>query len=115
MKRYEHLDKAMCHELEKLNKKYDAGAAEMTEQDVERADKLYHALKCAETYYAMIEAEDEEESVDGEGKVRGHSYARYRSPVTGRYISREAWPQHHPDGWSGHYPMEYVDPYWTRR
>ena len=39
----------------------------------------------------------------------GMSYARGRDMRTGRYISRD-------DGYSGHYPMEYIDPmYWDRR
>ena len=127
MDRYEHLDKAMCKELEKLDKKYTADV-EMTEQELERADMLYHALKSAETYYAMKEADemDEEESeggYSGEGRSMrrtgrsyrrgsyndGMSYARGRDMRTGRYISRD-------DGYSGHYPMEYIDPlYWDRR
>ena len=53
--RYENLEKAMCKELEKLDKKYTADV-EMTEQDAERADKLYHALKSAATYPAMKDA-----------------------------------------------------------
>ena len=109
MKRYEHLDKAMCRELEKLDKKY-AADVEMTPQDLDRADSLYHAMKSAETYYAMVDAEGDED--DGDGRSyrggRGYSYARTRSPRTGRYLSRE-------DGWSGRYPMEYIDPYWDRR
>lgn len=128
MDRYEHLDKAMCKELEKLDKKYTADV-EMTEQELERADMLYHALKSAETYYAMKEADemDEEESeggYSGEGRSMrrtgrsyrrgsyndGMSYARGRDMRTGRYISRD-------DGYSGHWnPMEYIDPmYWDRR
>ena len=62
--RYEHLEKAMCKELEKLDKKYTADV-EMSEQDAERARKLYHALKSAETYHAMKDAEEWDEE-DGE-------------------------------------------------
>ena len=107
--RYEHLEKAMCKELEKLDKKYTADM-EMTEQDAEHARKLYHALKCAETYYAMKDAEDEDEG-EYSGYYRrggGRSYRRGRDMRTGRYISRD-------DGYSGHYPMEYIDPMWDRR
>lgn len=111
MEHYEHLEKALCKELEKLDKKYTADA-EMTEQDADRADKLYHALKSAATYHAMKDAE-EEEGEDGYSGMyrRGRSYARYRSPRTGRYISR-GMDEH---GYSGGYPMEYIDPYWDRR
>lgn len=114
MERYEHLDKAMCKELEKLDKKYTA-EVEMSEQDAERARTLYHALKSAETYYAMKEAEEMDEG-DYSGEARpyrpsrgGNSYARGRDMRTGRFVSRDM-------GYSGHYPMEYIDPmYWERR
>lgn len=110
--RYHNLEKAMCKELEKLDKKYTA-EAELSEQDVERADKLYHALKSAATYHAMKDAEEEEEQdareYGGSGRSYrgGMSYTR-RDPRTGRYVSRDM-------GYSGHYPMEYIDPYWDRR
>lgn len=108
-KRYEHLEEAMCKELEKLDKKY-ATAGEMSEADAERADTLYHALKCAATYHAMKDAEEDEESeYSEEGRpYGGRSYARSRNPRTGRYMSNRI-------GYSGHYPMDYIDPYWDRR
>lgn len=119
MKRHEDLDKAMCHELEKLNKKY-ADGAEMSQQDVERADTLYHALKCAETYYAMMSHDEDDDDEEGHSYRggRGYSYARYRSPRTGRFISRDdGWSGRYPGeyGYSGRYPMEYIDPMWDRR
>lgn len=117
MERYENLEKAMCRELEKLNKKYGGDVNEMSPADLENADKIYHALKSAATYHAMKDAEEEDwEGHSGEGRPTrmggrsyrdGMSYARYRSPRTGRYISRG-------DGYSGYYPMEYIDPYWDR-
>lgn len=118
--RYEHLEKALCKELEKLDKKYTADV-EMTEQDADRANKLYHALKSAETYHAMKEAEDEEFEGYSENNGRGGrsyraayrgdgSYAPRRSPTTGRFVSRNMG-----DGYSGGYPMDYIDPYWDRR
>lgn len=116
MKRYEKLDEAMCRELEKLDRKYGGGNAEMTPQDVELADKLYHALKCGETFYAMKEAgewdEDEGEG-SGEGRsYRGRSYARRGRDAMGRYTSRDMG---RPEGsgyygYSGHYP-EWMPPY----
>lgn len=109
---YEHLEKAMCKELEKLDKKYTADM-EMTQQDAERADTLYHALKSAATYHAMKDAEDWDEE-EGYSKGRSYtgrmSYARGRDMRTGRYISRDMEP-----GYSGRYPMEYIDPMWDRR
>lgn len=125
--RYEHLEKALCKELEKLDKKYGGDVSDMTDADLEHADKIYHALKSAETYHAMKDAtEMGDQEMRGEysgtsyrmarmARNRsyddGGSYARYRSPRTGRYVSRDGMD----GGYSGNYPMEYIDPYWDRR
>lgn len=126
---YKNLEKSLCKELEKLDKKYTADV-EMSEQDAHKADMLYHALKSAATYHAMKDAEEydemegeDEEGYSGESRMRrggrsyrrsyggGYdSYARGRDMRTGRYISRDMEP-----GYSGRYPMEYIDPYWDRR
>ena len=118
MERYEHLEKALCKELEKLDKKYTSDT-EMTEQDADRADKLYHALKSAATYHAMVESEEDEGGYSGEGRSyrRGRSYGSYgsyargRDMRTGRYVSRDGGM----DGYSGRYPMEMIDPFYDRR
>lgn len=103
-KRFETLDKAMCRELETLDNKYAAGV-ELTDKDLERADKIMHYLKSAETYYAMVESKEYERG--------GMSEAGYRNPHTGRYMSRDYYPE---DGYSGHFrPREYLDPYYDRR
>ena len=117
MDRYEHLEKAMCKELEKLDKKYANDVPEMSVQDVERADVLYHALKSAETYYAMKDAEDwDEDGKEGSGRRgndgrmysgRDRSYRRGRDDM-GRYTSRDMY-----DGYSGHYP-EWMPPMYPR-
>ena len=105
-KRYEHLEKALCNELEKLDKKYSADI-EMSEADAERADMLYHALKSAETYYAMVDAGDE----DGESsRSHGSPYARTRESRTGRYMPREMEPDWYEDERSGR-----PSSYWGRR
>ena len=101
-KKYENLHKAMCAELEKLDAKYAGNVAEMSVQDAEKADLLYHALKSAATYYAMKDAEEWGDEMSG----RGQSYARGRDRM-GRYMSREM------DGYSGHYP-EWNPPYYGR-
>lgn len=102
---YKNLEEAMCNELEKLDKKYGGEATEMSVQDAEKADLLYHALKSAATYHAM-----QESSYDmGSGRSyrgRGESYARGRDAM-GRYTSREM------DGYSGHYP-EWMPPMYPR-
>lgn len=102
-KRYDNLEDALCKELEMLDKKYGSDSAEMTVQDVEKADKLYHALKSAETYHAMVDADmDEEDEESGRGYRNGRSYARRyarRRGSMGRFTSRDM------GGYSGRYPM----------
>lgn len=92
MKRYENLEEAMCRELDKLNSKYATEPGEMSVQDAEKADLLYHALKSAATYHAMKDAEDTERSYGRDER----SYRRGRDSM-GRYTSRDM-------DYSGHYP-----------
>ncbi len=102
MKRHENLEEALCRELERLDKKYASEGGEMSVQDVEKADKLYHALKCAATWHAMKDAEGWEEK-----DASGRSYRRGRDAM-GRYTSRDGgWH----DGYSGTYPPEWGRPY----
>ena len=118
MKRYEKLEEAMCKELEMLDKKYGGETKEMSPQDVERADILYHALKSAATYHARKDAEeweDEESERSGrrgnDGRMYsgrggyGRSYTRGRDSM-GRFTSRDM-----DDGYSGHYPPDWMPPY----
>ena len=103
MKRYENLEEVMCKELEKLDRKYATGEQdEMTVQDAEKVDLLYHALKSAATYYAMKEAEGGRSYRDG----MDGSYAMRRD-ARGRYVSRDM------DGYSGHYP-DWMPPMYPR-
>lgn len=127
--RYEHLDKALCKELEKLDKKYTADV-EMSETDLARAKDLRKTLYYGELYDSMKEEsewdEEGEDGYSGEGRSNrrggrssrggsyrggGGSYAQRRSPYTGQFMSREMGG----GGYSGGYPMEYIDPYWDRR
>lgn len=116
MKRFENLDDALCAELDKLDKKYAGDVGEMAVQDVEKADKLYHALKSAETYYAMRDS-DEWEDKDASGR----SYARRGRDDMGQFTSRSprygysgnygnGWPDM---GYSGRYP-DMMPPYFGR-
>ena len=109
MKRYEHLEQAMCKELDKLDKKYQNDVPEMSVQDVEKIDVLYHALKSAETYYAMKDAEEWEDDDSRSGRNYGRggdrSYRRGRDSM-GRYTSRDM-------DYSGHYP-EWMPPMYPR-
>ena len=118
MKRYENLEESMSRELEKLDKKYGGENAEMSVQDVEKADVLYHALKSAATYHAMKEAEewDDEEESGARGRMgNGRSYARRGRDSMGRYTSRDGMGRmSYEDGYSGHYP-EWMPPYYPQR
>jgi len=75
---------AIHKELDQLEDKY-SGGAQVTGQDLEHIDKMFHALKCLKTYEAM----DGNSEYDGSYKGSYDSYARGRSRTTGRYISRD--------------------------
>ena len=120
MEKFEALEKAMCKELETLEQKLK-GAAEMSVQDLEKVDKLAHAMKSLATYKAMKEAEEEY----GEGE-EGFSGRRGRA-MNGRFVSRDGGSSYS-DGYSqgyaeamsqmnggnsGHYPM--MPPYYPGR
>lgn len=81
----------------------------MSVQDMKKIDVLYHALKSAETYYAMKDAEEweDDDSRSGRGYGRGgdRSYSRGRDSM-GRYTSRDM-------DYSGHYP-EWTPPMYSR-
>lgn len=95
MDKFESLEKAMCSELESIEKKLNGG--EMSETDLKRIDMLAHAMKSIATYKAMKEAEDYE---------RGMSGRRGRG-MDGRYMSRDYGPRSYDDGYSGRwYPPE---------
>lgn len=125
MKKYEILEQKMCKELETLEEKF-RGGAEMSMQDLEKIDKLYHALKSKATYDAMKEAEEGY----GENGFSGYSGMRGRNAYTGRYMSRDSGNSY-ADGYSqgyseamsqmsnaanngnsGHYPM--IPPQYNR-
>ena len=109
MKHYENLEDAMCAELEKLDKKYGGEQAEMSVQDAEKIDLLYHALKSAATYHAMKDADGWEEK-----EASGRSYRRGRDAM-GRYTSRDMGGYSGEyDGYSGHYP-QWMPPYYGGR
>lgn len=105
MDKFEALEKKMCMELEALEQKIK-GNGEMSVQDLDKVDKLAHAMKSLATYMAMKEAEEYE--TDGMSGRRG------RNSVNGRYMSRdggqsyaEGYSQGYAEGMrqSGHYPM----------
>lgn len=103
MQRYENIDKKLHKELQKIDKKLENDSAEMSAQDIELADCIFHALKSAETYYAMVESGGMGFSGEYSGNYgSGNSYARGRDS-RGRYTSREM--SREGGGYSGRYPM----------
>ena len=81
MKKHELLEQKMCKEIELIESKYQNNPGEMSIQDVEKLDKLYHTLKSMATYNAMKEAEEYE--MDCMSGRRG-------SCADGRYVSRDS-------------------------
>lgn len=105
MQRYENIDKKLQKELQKIDKKFENDGAEMSSQDLELIDCVFHALKSAEGYYTMAEAGEMgfsgNYSGNSYGMGSGNSYARGRDS-RGRYASREM--SREGGGYSGHYP-----------
>lgn len=90
---YEGICDALHEELDRLEKKYSTGEAHLNSQDLQDIDKISHALKCLKTYEAM----------KASSEYDGTSYARGRSRMTGRYISRDGYSRDgydpYPDGY----------------
>lgn len=82
---------------ERGNGEYGIQPGSGRDRHLEKADKLYHALKSAETYHAMKDAGEMDEEMSGR---MGRSYARRRDSM-GRYTSRGMGQYG-----SGRYPME---------
>ena len=80
---YNVLCDAIHQELDALEDKFAKGGAQMTGQDLDHIDKMFHALKSLATYEAM------KGGSEYDGLRDGDSYARGRSRTTGRYISRD--------------------------
>lgn len=113
--KHELLEQKLCKEIELIESKYTNGPGEMSIQDIEKLDKVFHALKSMKTYYAMKDAEEYSEG--------GFSGRRGRG-ADGRYVSRDAKDgysegyergyseaMNHMGGNSGHYPPMY-QPRW---
>lgn len=117
---HEFFEEKMLHELELLKTKYMQNPSQdLSMQDIEKLDKIYHELKCQETYCAMKEAKNYgEESFSN--NQNGNSEYRGRA-MNGRYVSRESadrYTEGYSQGYSeamnqmngnggnsGHYPM----------
>ena len=109
--KFEALEKEMCKELEAIEQKMKSGV-EMSTADLEKVDKLTHAMKSLATYTAMKEAE-EEYSEGGMSGRRGRG-------MNGRYVSRDGgsyadgYSQGYSEGMrqaSGWYRPEAMPPY----
>lgn len=99
-KNHELLERKLCKEIEIIESKYMNGAAEMTVQDIEKLDKIYHTLKSMATYNAMKEAEEyEQEGVSG---ARMTYSGRRGRGADGRYVSRDTG-ESYADGYSRGY------------
>ena len=83
---FEGICEALHREMEMLDEKYSNGKTPMNSSDLEHIDKMAHALKSLKTYEAM------EGNSGYDGFYSRDSYARGRSRMTGRYISREGYP-----------------------
>ena len=109
--------KHVCKEIEETVEKIDKSG--MTDQLLERLDKLYHVKKDLLTSWSMEHPEEYYEHAENMSGARG------RSPMTGRYVSRdghgsytdgythgysEAMNQMNQGSNSGHYPM--MNPYY---
>jgi hypothetical protein len=122
---HEMLYKHICKEISMIADQIQKSGT-MSDKDLERLDKLYHTKKDMLTAKAMADSEEYEGGISG---YRG------RSPMTGRYISRESnnsytdgysqgyseamnmmhsGEQGNNGGNSGHYPMPQY-PYPDRR
>ena len=101
---FEHLENAMCEELDRLNDDYKNGK-EITSGDLAKADLIFHALKSCATYCAM------KEGLEGASERSYGSYGSYARSRNGRYMSR--------DGGSmrgrSRTPRDEIDPYWDAR
>ena len=107
MQRYENIDRQLNKELQKIDKKLENDSSDVSAQDIELVDCIFHALKSAETYYAMAEGGMSGNSYGGSYEMgSGNSYARGRDS-RGRYASREMSRE----GYSGRYPM--MMPYYS--
>ncbi len=88
-------EKAICKELETIEQAWKT-KPEMSTQDLDRIDKLFHALKDLQTCRAMKEAEEygNDMSSDNMSGYRGRA-------ANGRFVSRES--QSYAEGYSRGY------------
>ena len=88
---YEAIKKSMRKEMDALDQKLKGGV-EMSVNDLDKIDKLAHAMKSLATYEAMTEYEDEDMNMSGR---RGRG-------MNGQYVSRNGG-RSYDDGYSRGY------------
>lgn len=94
MEEFKNLKRVALNEARKLDAAY-ANKDEFTEGDMKKYDCIMHGLKSQLTAEAMLGSEEySEEGVSG---MRG------RSPMTGRYVSREQESRSYNDGYEHGY------------
>ena len=84
---YEKLKHQLCKELEEISEKGD-----INNGSLDAIDKLTHSIKSIDTIMAMENAgysNYSRNAYDGGSYDSYDSFARGRSPMTGRYVSRE--------------------------
>lgn len=82
---FDNLCRAVHRELSMLDEKFTDPNAQMSGQELDHIDKMTHTLKSLAAYEAM----EGHSEYDG---YSGNSYARGRSRMTGRYVSRDESP-----------------------
>ena len=93
---YHGICEAIHREMEKLDEKYAEGKTPLTVQDLDNIDKMAHTLKSLKGYEVM-------EGNSEYGGSYDNSYARGRSRMTGRYISRDGYDPREESGYGRRY------------
>ena len=81
---FEGICEAIHREMDALDEKYSSGKNPLNSQDLDHIDKMAHTLKSLKGYEHML----------GTSEYDGGSYARGRSRMTGRYVSRDYDPNY---------------------
>jgi len=108
MKYHDILEQKLCKELDILEQKYENnGPSELSMQDIEKMDKIYHALKSRATYIAMKEAEEYEMNGYSGRRGRGYNNSGNSMNMNSANSYAEGYSQGYAEGisQSGHYPM----------
>ena len=110
MDKYELLEKSLCKELDEIEHGLKSGSA-MTTQDLDRIDKLVHAMKSLATYKAMKDAEGYEDNNMSKSYTASNAnrHMSYADGYSRGYAEAMNQMQR---GNSGHYPPWHMEPSW---